>query len=120
MIGGILMMRRKEQQLMILKAAADGWKTGELKKEDKAVLDEQKEMVELGACLLRICERSEGNTDPQLNIPVDEGAACLWQKVLTSYKSRDKDLEELIDDISFAYALLYLTEADSDCTALYA
>ena len=46
MIGGILMMRRKEQQLMILKAAADGWKTGELKKEDKAVLDEQKEMVE--------------------------------------------------------------------------
>lgn len=114
------MMRRKEQQLMILKAAADGWKTGELKKEDKAVLDEQKEMVELGACLLRICERSEGNTDPQLNIPVDEGAACLWQKVLTSYKSRDKDLEELIDDISFVYALLYLTEADSDCTALYA
>ena len=31
MIGGILMMRRKEHQLMILKAAADGWKTGELK-----------------------------------------------------------------------------------------
>ncbi|WP_276930756.1 hypothetical protein [Faecalibaculum rodentium] len=114
------MTRRKEQQLMILKAAADGWKTGELKEEDKAVLEEQKEMIELGACLLRICERSKGNTEPHLNIPVDKGTAHIWQKVLACYKSQGKDLEELIDDISFAYALLYLTEADSDCTALYA
>ncbi|WP_289961306.1 MULTISPECIES: hypothetical protein [Erysipelotrichaceae] len=115
-----LMMMRNENELLIMNAAAHMYETGELKEEHRKELDEKKEMCELGACLLRICQRSEGNTDPVLNIPVDKGGAYLWQKVLASYKKQDKQLEELREDFSFVYSLMYLTEAESDCTALNA
>lgn len=99
-----------KNELLIMNAAADWYETGAVKEDYRKALNENGEMLELGSCLLRICERSDGNNDRALTIPFDKGAAYLWQKVLTNYKKQGKTIEELRETFRFVYALFYMTE----------